>query len=178
MSGRPRTIRTLQPTRPAPIARSQTQTETHWPSIGISLGRGGTLAEFPFLGARQRDGSSLRDALSTCPTCPCLLHRPQVHPWRSEMLTAQGDPSGEVSRGKICQYSQASSSSPEAVGIRTVVRGGTAALSFKFVIVGPSLLSRRPLLGHSLIPREAGVQLLADRRRDAAVDAKRSTISG
>ena len=29
-----------------------------------------------------------------------------------------------------------------------------------------------------LIPREAGVQLLDNRRRDAAVDAKRSTISG
>jgi hypothetical protein len=29
-----------------------------------------------------------------------------------------------------------------------------------------------------LIPREAGVQLLADRRRDTAVDAKRSAISG
>jgi len=87
-----------------------------------------------------------------------------------------------------------------------VVRGRAAVLSFKFVIVGPSLLYWRPLLGRSdrriegwrricgtshglehgnegrtpngLIPREAGVQLSADRRRDASVDAKRSTIGG
>ena len=83
---------------------------------------------------------------------------------------------GPASSGR---YSQASSSSPEAVGIRTVVRGGTAALFFKFVIAGFSLLSTRPSWGVLIdAPCEAGVQLLADRRRDAAVDAKRSTISG
>ena len=77
------------------------------------------------------------------------------------------------------RYSQASSSSPEAVGIRTVVRRGTEALFFKFVIAGSYLLSPNRCWGVLIdAPREAGVQLLADRRRDAAVDAKRGTISG
>ena len=56
-------------------------------------------------------------------------------PWAITTAGCGPSPSG--------RYSQASSSSPEAVGICTVVRGG-AALSF--VMVGPSLLSTRPLL--------------------------------
>jgi hypothetical protein len=60
-------------------------------------------------------------------------------PWAITTAGCGPSPSG--------RYSQASNSSPEAVGIRTVVRGEAAALFFKFVIVGPSLLSTRPLLG-------------------------------
>jgi len=64
------------------------------------------------------------------------------------------------------RYSQASSSSPEAVGIRTVVRGGAAALSFEFVIVGPSLLSRRRCW-----------DVLIEASKEGAVSAARATAS-
>src|SRR6476660_2942472 len=83
-------------------------------------------------------------------------------PWAITTAGCGPSPSG--------RYSQASSSSPEAVGIRTVVRGGAAALSFKFVIVGPSLLLASLNLTRRDIHRHV--------RLEVALEAQVSTAAG
>ena len=60
----------------------------------------------------------------------------------AEVAVVEGDGQGAITTAGCGPspsgtYSQASNSSPEAVGIRTVVRGEAAALFFKFVNVLP-----------------------------------------
>ena len=88
-------------------------------------------AERPLRAVRQSATKpSLRKRSANGASPPALT--PPM-PWAITTAGCGPAPSG--------RYSQASSSSPEAVGIRTVVRRVTEALFFKFVIAGSYLLS-------------------------------------